>query len=105
MAPRLAQSKHSLISDMLGSKSFKAHRIAEVAGCSTRSVYAIKSNIRQYSTTKAPPNDGGRPRSIKPPIFDALREHLLEKPGLYRDEMLLFLLDEFKTLVSTSGER
>jgi hypothetical protein len=30
MAPRLAQSKHSLISDMLGSKSYKAHEIAEL---------------------------------------------------------------------------
>jgi hypothetical protein len=72
MAPRLTQSKHSLISDMLGSKSFKAHEIAEVAGCSIRSVHAIKSNLRQYGTTKAPPNGGGRPRDVTPPTFDAM---------------------------------
>jgi transposase len=101
MAPRLAQSKHSLISDMLASKSFKAHEIAEVAGCSTHSVHAIKSNLRQYGTTKAPPNGGGRPRDITPPMFNALCERLLEKPGLCQDEMQLFFLDEFNTEIST----
>jgi hypothetical protein len=33
-------------------------------------------------------------------MLDALCEYLLEKPGLYRDEMVLFLLDEFKTYVT-----
>jgi transposase len=66
--------------------SFKAHEIAEVAGCSARSVYAIKSNIRRYGSTKAPPN-GGRPRSITP-MFDALRERLLEKYGLCPQQSL-----------------
>jgi len=28
-------------------------------------------------------------------MLDALREHLLEKPGLYQDEMAVFLYDEF----------
>ena len=32
-------------------------------------------------------------------MLDALCEYLLENPGLYRDEMVLFLLDEFKILV------
>ena len=102
MMPRFAQSKHSLISDMLRSKSFKAYIIAEVAGCSTHSVYAIKSNIQLYGTTKAPPNDSGRPPSITPPMFDALYECLFEKPGLCQDEIVLFLLlDEFNIQVST----
>ena len=90
--------KASLINDMLTSKSLKAHEIVEVAGCSPRSVRAIQSNLRQYGTTKAPPNGGGCPRDITPPMFDALRERLLEKPGLCRDEMQLFLLDEFDKL-------
>jgi hypothetical protein len=34
-------------------------------------------------------------------MLDALCEHLLEKPGLCQDEMVLFLLDEFNTQVST----
>lgn len=101
MAPKLAQSQHSLISDMLRSKSLKAHEIVGVAEYSIRSVYAIKSNIRRYGSTKALSNVGGRPRSITPAMFEALRERLLEKPGLCQDEMVLFLLDEFKTQVSS----
>jgi len=30
-------------------------------------------------------------------MLDALCEYLLEKPNLYRDEIVLFLLDEFNT--------
>jgi hypothetical protein len=33
-------------------------------------------------------------------MLDALCEYLLKKPGLYQDEMVLFLLDEFKTHVT-----
>jgi transposase len=66
-------------------KSFKAYQISGVAECSARSVYAIKSNIRQYGSTRAPSNVGGRPRS------------------LYQDEMALFLLDEFDIQVSTQS--
>jgi hypothetical protein len=33
----------------------------------------------------------------------ALCEHLLEKPGQYLDEMVLFLWDEFEVSVSTSA--
>jgi hypothetical protein len=36
-------------------------------------------------------------------MLDALCEHLLEKPGLYLDEMELFLWDEFEVSVSTSS--
>ena len=35
-------------------------------------------------------------------MSEALREHLLEKPDRYLDEMAVFLLDEFGTLVPTS---
>jgi hypothetical protein len=35
-------------------------------------------------------------------MLDALREHLLEKPGLYQDEMVVFLHDEFGVLVDAS---
>lgn len=33
-------------------------------------------------------------------MLDALCEYLLEQPGLYQDEMVLFLLDEFRTYVN-----
>jgi transposase len=72
------------------------------AECSERSVKGIRSNIHYYGTIKAPPNSGGRPRSITPLMIDILCEHLLEKPGLYLEEMATFLCDEFDVLVSTS---
>lgn len=34
-------------------------------------------------------------------MLNALREHLLEKPGLYQDEMAVFLYDEFNIHVTT----
>jgi transposase len=36
-------------------------------------------------------------------MLEALREHLLEKPDQYLDELALFLLDEFRVSVSTSA--
>jgi len=102
MAPHLAESQHVLIGSMIESESsFKAKEIATVAGCSRRSVHRIRSNIRDFGSTRAPPNSVGRPRSITPPMLDALCEHLLEKPELYQEEMVLFLLDEFKVNVTT----
>jgi hypothetical protein len=95
MAPKLVQSQYSLISDMLRSKSFKAHEITRVAECSVCSVYRIKSNIRLYSSTEGLSNSGRQPRNVTPVIGDALYKYLLEKPDTYQDEMLLFLLDEF----------
>jgi transposase len=78
-----------------------AAQMATVAGCSKRSVKAIRSNLRHFHSTKAPANGGGRRRSITPPMLGALRERLLEKPGLYQEEMALFLWDEFGVLIST----
>ena len=36
-------------------------------------------------------------------MLAALCDHLLEKPGLYRDEMAVFLYDEFGVLVAVSS--
>lgn len=35
-------------------------------------------------------------------MLNALLERLIEKPGLYQDEMIIFLYDEFDTLVTTA---
>jgi hypothetical protein len=35
-------------------------------------------------------------------MLDVLRQHLLEKPDRYLDEMAVFLWDEFGTLIPTS---
>jgi hypothetical protein len=85
MAPNLAESQHAQIRDMV---------------LSNRPTAEIKSNLRSFGSSKAPSNGVGQPRSITPPMLEALCEYLLGKPGLYRDEMVLFLLDEFKTHVT-----
>jgi len=103
MTPNLAASQHELIRDMIVSKSLKTDQMADVAGCSPRSVKAIRSNLRCFGTTRAPFNGGGRPRSTTPPMLDALREYLLEKPVLYLNEMAVFLWNEFEVLVTKSS--
>jgi transposase len=100
MAPTLAASQHAIIHDMIVSGDLSTKQMADVAGCSDRSIKHIRSNLRCFGTTKAPPNGVGRRRSITPPMLQALQEHLLEKPGLYLDEMALFLWDEFEVLVT-----
>jgi hypothetical protein len=82
MALNLAKSQHALIEDMSHSKQFKAEEI--------RAIYRLKKNLRCFGSTKAPPNGVGRPRSITPPMLDALCKHLLDKPWLYQDEMVDF---------------
>jgi transposase len=102
MAPNLADSQYMQIRDMTLSNCPPAE-IADVVGCSERSVFAIQSNIRHFGSTKAPSNSIGRPRSITPPILDALCEYLLEKPDRYREEIVLFVLDEFNTHITPSS--
>ena len=100
MAPNLTLSQHQLIQDIILSKSFlNDDQIARTAGCSTCAIRRIRSNLRCFRATKVPPNGGGRPRSITPPILSVLRNHLLKKPEIYQDEIVLFLLDEFEVLV------
>jgi transposase len=101
MAPNLAASQHDLIRDTILARTLTTAQMATVAGCSERSIKAIRSNLRHFSTTRAPLNGGGRRRSISPPMLDALCDHLLEKPGLFQEEMVTFLWDEFDVFVST----
>lgn len=44
-----------------------------------------------FASVKAPPNIGGRPRSITLVMLEALCDHLLDKPTLYLDEIAIFL--------------
>jgi hypothetical protein len=50
-----------------------------------------------------PLNHGGRPRSVTPPMLQAVLDHLIEKPGLYLEEMAAFLYDELGISVSPSS--
>jgi len=89
-----------MIHDMIVSGSLSASQMASAAVCSERSIKRIRSNIRCFGTTRVPLNGAGRRRSVTPLMLQALKEHLLEKPGLYLDEMVLFLWDEFQVVVT-----
>lgn len=102
MTPRLAASQHAMIHNMLVDGSLKGVDMAAAASCSDRAIRRIRSNLRCFGGTKAPPNGVGRRRRITPAILDALREHLLEKPGMYLDEMVVFLWDNFGVFVTPS---
>lgn len=102
MAPNFPESSHEMIRDMIISK-FENVEIAKAVGCSPNTVRNVRLNLHVYGNTKAPPNGGGRKRSITPPMLDALREYLQEKPGSYQYEMANFLHKEYGVRVTTSS--
>jgi hypothetical protein len=91
MAPNLALAQRSQIEDMILSRCFSSSNIVEVVGCSPRSIRTIKSDLRYFGSARAPPNTPGWPRTITPPVLNALYDRLLEKPDIYQDEMVVFL--------------
>ena len=103
MAPNLAVAQREQIHAMLQAGRFTGDQIAKVAGCSSQSVSAIRSNIRAFGSPRAPfTASPGRPRSITPTMFDALEELLLRKPDRQLDELATFLREEFDVEVSAS---
>jgi hypothetical protein len=103
MAPNLAPSQHDLIRDMILHQKLTTREMAEAAGCSEHSIKAIRSNLRYFGSTKAPPNGGRGCRSLTPQMLGVLQEHLVVKPELYLEEMAVFLWDEFDALLSPSS--
>lgn len=95
MALRLHLSKLEMIQHMILSKSLTALQTAKAAECSKRSIINISNNLRRFGNVRAPLTRVGRRRSITPTMLEALCDRLLEKPGLYVDEMAIFLWDEF----------
>lgn len=102
MAPNLAVVTHQMICDMILSRTLTQKQMAEAAHCSERGIQRIARNLRLFGTTKAPSNGAGRRRRITDHMLDILCEYLLVKPGLYQDEMAVFLYDEFGIYVTTS---
>jgi hypothetical protein len=78
-------------------------QMADAAECSERMIKYVLRNLRLLGTVHAPPNRIGRRRNITPAMLEALCDHLLEKPGLYLDEMAVFLWDEFQMLAMASS--
>lgn len=103
MAPTLAASQHEVIRDMVVEGSLTNAQMSTVARCSRRTISSLRANLRHYGSTHAPYNGrGGRPRSITPPMLDALLCLLREKPDLHLDEMAIFLWDNFQEIVTIS---
>lgn len=73
--------------------------MAEEAECGELMIENIRRNLRQFGSVHPPPQTQvGRRRTVTPPMLEALCER---KPGLYLDEMTVFLWDEFQALVTT----
>ena len=103
MAPNLAASQHALIRDMIAEDCFKDRQIGEAAQCSRNAVCAIRANLGCCGgTSKAPRNVSGPSRSITPTMRQTLLDHLWVKSNRYLDELVVFLWDEFRILVSPS---
>ena len=103
MAPNLAVAQREQIHAMLQVGRFTGDQIAKVAGCSSQSVSAIRSNIRAFGSPRAPLTASPvRPRSITPTMFEALKGLLLRKPDRQLDELAAFLREEFDVEVSIS---
>ena len=99
----MAVAQREQIHAMLQAGRFTGDQIAKVAGCSSQSVSAIRSNIRAFGSPRAPfTASPGRPRSTTPTMFDALEELLLRKPDRQLDELAAFLREEFDVEISAS---
>ncbi|OQE34372.1 hypothetical protein PENCOP_c018G08109 [Penicillium coprophilum] len=77
--------------------------MADAAECSEKTIKNTRRNLRLLD--KFMPPRIGRRRSITPPMLKALCDNLLEEPGLYLEEMVILLWDEFQMLASTSSIR
>lgn len=69
--------------------------VSKAAECSNRSIINISNNLCRFGNVRIPPTQVGWLPTVIPPMIEALCDCLPEKPGLYVDEMALFLWDEF----------
>lgn len=95
--------KREFICHMILNKSSTTSQMAKAAGCSERTITHIRKTYGCLAVLVRLQSVLSRPRSITPPMLDALCDHLTEKPGLYVDEMVVFLQDEFDILTSTAS--
>ena len=104
MARNIDSWQRKMITHMIYSKNRLAtSQMAKAAYCSERSITNLRKNLRLFGSARSPPVSVGRQPSIAPMMLDALCDHLTEKPGLYVEEMALFLWDEFNILPSSSS--
>lgn len=103
MARNLESWQRTMIVHMIRSKkTLTTSQMARLAKCSERSITNIRKNMRQFGTARSPQIRTGQAPCITASMVDALCDHLTEKPGLYLEEMAVFLWDEFNVLPSLS---
>ena len=105
MAPNLSAAARNLLHDLilgksLGGKGLKDKEIAELVGCSTRTIRNGRSNVRDFGTIDAPLNSVGRPKKVSPTMWAALKSQLACEPCMTQEEMAAFLRREFDVDVS-----
>jgi hypothetical protein len=103
MVPQLAQSQRSQLHDMIRSASLSDKDMANVVNCSTRTVRSACANDCIFGSVSAPKNVHGRCSSIPSHVLTALLDHLLTKPDLYLDEMVDFVWDQYKLVISVAN--
>ncbi|KAJ5727959.1 copper amine oxidase [Penicillium malachiteum] len=81
---------------------FSGNPALDVAQSVVNSLRYIRSNLHMFGSPKAPLIPSGRPKSITPLMLEALCHHLSDNPGLYLDEMAIFLREEFNACVANS---
>lgn len=104
MTPNLAAAQRDQIYAMIRAGHLTTGQIAYVVGCISRSVKAVRSNLRVFGSPNAPRTvPVGRSRAIASVVSDALKEMRLSKPDRRLDELAAFLQDDFEAEVSNSA--
>lgn len=103
MARKLPALTHERIQYMIENGGFTVRQIAADANCSRDAVKAIKRNLRNFGSTRAPARRSGRRSSITSEIRDALLAKLDKHPELYLEEMVAHIWDDFRVRVTKSS--
>ena len=101
MARHLKPWKRTKIVHMIRSRKFTPSQIAKSAKCDRRSVTTVRKNLRLFGTAGTPSVPVGCPPTVTPYMTDVLCDHLSQQPGLYLEDMVALLQNQFDTPVST----
>jgi hypothetical protein len=71
-----------------------------VAGCSERTIWLGLPTFASLAQLTYPVTGAGRSRFVTSEMLNAICERLVEKPGLYPDELMVSVHDEFDVLVA-----
>ena len=95
MAPVLDQARHDVLRELILDAKLPAGKIAELVQCSKRTVQSVRSHMRDFGSTKTPPNCAGRLSKITPTIKLVLNDILLKDPTLYQKYLILILKERY----------